>query len=1034
MNLSYIFIKRPIMTALVMAAIVIVGIASYNRLPVSSMPDVAYPYINVSAKYPGGSPETMANNVATPLEQEFLTISGLVHVSSNNTLGSTSIILQFDFSKDIDSAAIDVEAAISRAGPHLPANLPSAPTYKKVNPSQTSVIYFALTSETMPLNEMYDYANNFIGQRFALIDGVAEVQTYGSPYAVRVQVDPGKMASLGVTLEDVSQAISEGNPYLPQGGLDGPVQAPTIITDGQLKKAEAYQPLIVRYQEQSPLRIQDIGKAIDSLQNYKNRRTYFEHDLELPAVILAINPQPGANVVHIADEVYKKLPAIHKELPPSLTLRKIYDRSESIRDSFLDVQFTLIVAFVLVVLIIYLYLGKAVETIIPAIVLPISVIGTFAFMRMLDFSLDNLSLMALILSVGFIIDDAIVVIENIVRHVEAGENPWKAAMEGSKQISFTILSMTLSLIAVFIPILFMTGLLGKILAEFAVTLTLITLLSGFISLTLTPMLCTIFIRPREKNVEIEERPHIGMRINNAMLRYYKPSLLWILGNRFLALVILIISAVFSVYLIIILPKDLMPNDDVGFFIVYTQAAQGTSSERMVEYQNEVANILKKDPNIERFVSLAPFQTFRNGLAFTVLKPHDERKPIMEVIGNLWRQTSQLIGINAFFKNIPMIDLSVGFQVKGAYQYILQSINSQELYSSAKVFLERMKAMPGLQGVSSDLEIDTPQLFVNIRRNQASTLGVTAFNIENALQLAYAGGKISTILTPINQYDVILELDPEFQKYPSALDLIYVRSETTNQLVPLRAVAEWKIGVGPDSVNHINQFPSVTISFNLSPEVSLGDVLADLEGLAAEVLPSTVSGKVTGAAQTFQESVTSGAFLLILTIIIIYIVLGILYESFVHPITILTTLPPATLGGLLTLYLFGLPLSLYSFLGLILLIGIVKKNGIMMVDFALANIHEKGESPEKSIYEASIVRFRPIMMTTLTAIMGALPIALGVGAGAEGRRPLGLVIIGGLILSQMITLFITPVIYLYLEPLNKKLSILSSEEESIILKE
>lgn len=1022
MNLSSLFIRRPVMTSLVMTAIVLMGLASYLNLPVSNMPDVAYPYINVTVKYPGANPETMANNVATPLEQEFLTISGLSHVSSNNTLGNSSIVLQFKFSKDINAAAIDVEAAISRALPHLPPDLPTAPTYKKVNPSQVSIIYFALTSDTMPLNMMYDYANNFIGQRLALIDGVAEVATYGSPSAVRVQVDPAKMATLGITFEDVSKAIIEGNPYLPTGGLDGPFEAPTIIAEGQLKRAKEYDPLVVRYQNQSPLRIQDIGKAIDSLQNYKFERTFYESGLEWETVILAINPQPGANVVKIADEVYKLLPSIHRELPASLTLRKLYDRSESVRDSIWEVQLTLVAAFILVVFIIYFYLGKPIETIIPAIVLPISVIGTFAVMRMLNYSLDNLSLMALILAIGFIIDDAIVVIENIVRYVESGMNPWKAAMEGSKQISFTILSMTLSLIAVFIPLLFMSGLLGKILAEFAVTLTMITLLSGFISLTLTPMLCSIFIRQREEKGEKRLKSHIGDRINTWMIDHYRPLLRWILNNRISALIVFGLSIFFSVYLLIVLPKDFMPNDDVGFFIIYTQASQGTSSERMGEYQKNVVEILKNDPNIGRFVSLAPFQTFRNGLIFTVLKPRSEREPIMEVIGNLWGQTSQLIGINAFFKNIPMIDLSVGFQVKGAYQYILQSLDPKDLYPAAIEFLERMKEIPGLQGATSDLEISSPQLFVNIKRNEASSFGISAFNIEKALQLAFSGGKISTIMTPINQYDVILELDPEYQKYPSSLDLIYLRSQTTNKLVPVGAVSDWKIGIGPDSINHTNQFPSVTISFNLTPDTTIGKVLEELEKIAEEVLPSTVTGQVTGAAQTFRESIVSGALLILLTLIVIYLVLGILYESYIHPVTILTTLPPAILGGLLTLYLFKMPLSLYSFLGLVLLIGIVKKNGIMMIDFAIENIREKKESPENSIYEACLVRFRPIMMTTLTAIFGALPIALGGGAGADGRRPLGFVIIGGLVLSQLITLFITPVIYLYLEPLNKKLSL------------
>ncbi len=1024
MNLSSLFIRRPVMTSLVMAAILILGIVSYFQLPVSSMPDVAYPFINVNVKYPGASPETMANNVATPLEEEFLTISGLLYATSNNTLGNTNIILQFDLSKNIDSAAVDVESAISRALPKLPPDLPSNPTYKKVNPSQVPIIYFALTSETMPLSEMYDYANTYIGQKFALIDGVAEVNVYGSPFAVRVQTDPGKMAALDVTLQDVSEAIINGNPYLPTGALDGPEHSATIITNGQLKNAADYQPLIIRYENQSPLRIQDIGKAIDSLRDYKSKHTFYQGKMKLPAVILAINPQPGANTIQIADDIYQLLPSILENLPSSLNLKEVYDRSISVRDSIWDVQFTLVIAFILVVLIIFIYLGDAAETIIPALVLPMSVIGTFALMKAFNFSLDNLSLMALILAIGFIIDDAIVVIENIVRHVEAGQSPWKAAMDGSREIGFTIVSMTVSLIAVFIPILFMAGLLGKVLAEFAVTLTMITLLSGFISLTLTPMLCSIFIRSRKEGGK-SKKPKIGKRFNDLMISYYKPSLKWILNHPPFSLSILVICIAASGALFLYLPKDLMPNDDIGFFVIYTQSAQGTSSERMDAYQNEIVDIVRKDPNIEKFVSIAPFQTYRNGVVFAQLKPRNERKPIMDVIHHLWKQTGQLIGINSFYKNIPLIDLSVGFQVKGAYQYTLQSLKPEELYPAAKIFLERMKEIPGLQGVSSDLEVDSPQLYVDIKRDKASSLGITAENIENALQLAYSGGKISSIMTPINQYDVILELNPAFQKNPSALDLIYLRSSTTNQTVPLRAVSDWHLGLGPDSVNHINQFPSVAISFNVLPDFPLSVIIDKLHNLAEEVLPKTVQGNVVGAAQTFQESIASGFLLIFVTIIVIYIVLGILYESYIHPITILTTLPPATLGGLLILLFSGLSLSLYSFLGIILLIGIVKKNGIMMVDFALENIRKKGESAEKSIYDACIVRFRPIMMTTLTSIMGALPIALGVGAGAEGRRPLGLVIIGGLLLSQLITLYITPVIYLYLERVRERMELKNS---------
>lgn len=1019
MNPSAIFIKRPIMTSLVMFAILFIGIWSYLRLPVSNMPDVAYPVISVTVVFPGASPETMANNVATPLEREFLTIEGLLSATSNNTLGQTTIVLQFNLNRNIDSAAQDVQAAISRAQPNLPPQLPSAPTYKKVNPAQTPIIILALTSDTVPLHTLYDYANTFIGQRLSMIEGVAQIFTYGSPYAVRVQVDPAKLAMLGITLQDVSSTLFNGNPYLPTGLLDGPVRSSTIIASGELIKAEAYRPLIIRYVNNSPVRIEDVGDAIDSLQNYRYTLSYVDKDNVIPGVVLAVLPQPGSNAVKISTDLHALLPSLLEQLPPSISLRFVNDKSEAIRESIFDVQITLLIAFILVVLVILFYLGKVRDTVIPVLILPISLIGTCAVMELFHFSLDNLSLMALILAIGFIIDDAIVVIENIVRYVEERKTPFEAAMIGSKQIGFTILSMTFSLIAVFIPLLFMSGLLGKVLSEFAITLTIITLLSGLISLSLTPMLCSLFLPARNGDTP-KGVLNLGHRLNEKMLDRYRPALTWILHHRPVALLVMVLSLVLSCWLLIVLPKDFMPNDDIGFFIIYTQAAQGVSSARMIEYQKKLTDIVQQDPNVDRFVSIAANQQFRNGIIYIHLKPLSERKPVLEVIKGLQEKTSQVIGINTFYKNIPMIDLSIGTQVKGAYQYAIQSLSDKDLYPAAEAFINKMQGVKGLEGINSDLEIDTPQLFVDILRDQASSFGITATNIENALQLAYAGGRVSRIQTPINQYDVILELKPKYQQNASILNSIYVRSDNDLKLVPLGAVSRWSEGVGPNSVNHINQFPAVTVSFNVGPDESLGDILKDLKHVASETLPPSVNGSVLGAAAIFEASIRSAMLLLIVTVITIYIVLGILYESYIHPITILTTLPPATLGGLLTLFLFGLPLSFYSFLGLILLIGIVKKNGIMMVDFALENIRERHESPEKSIFDACLVRFRPIMMTTLTAIVGTLPIAFGLGAGAEARRPLGLVIIGGLLISQLITLFITPVIYLYMEQLSERL--------------
>lgn len=1019
MNLSEPFIARPVMTTLVMITIVLIGIWGYFQLPVSNMPSVEYPNINVVVGFPGASPETMANNVATPLEKEFLTISGLVSATSSNTLGQTSILLQFDITRNIDAAATDVNAAIARAIPNLPPELPSAPTYRKVNPALTPIIILALTSETLTRGQLYDYANTYIGQPLSLINGVAQVLVYGSPTAVRIQVDPNKIAPLGITLQDVAKAVSDGNPYLPTGILDNPAQSSTIIVNGQLQKASAYQSLIVRYIDNAPLRIQDIAQAVDSTSNYRYSLKYMEKDLELPSVALAILPQPGSNAVQISKDMYKILPTIQAQLPPSVDIRMVNDKSVPIRQSIRDVEYTLLIAFVLVVFIIFIYLGNARDTIIPSLVLPISVIGTFAIMKFLGFSLDNLSLMALILAIGFIIDDAIVVIENIVRHVEEGKSPWRAALDGSKQISFTIISMTLSLVAVFIPLLFMSGILGKILAEFALTLTTITLLSGFISLTLTPMLCSIFIPPHDKAKEPRGLFAIGQRINQKMLEGYKPALKWILGHRLFALAMLLLSLFLSVWFLVTLPRDFIPHDDIGFFIIYTQGAEGISYEKMIALQTEVEEIVRKDPNIDEFVSIAASQLFRYGTLYVHLKPIDQRVPVLDVINGLQKQTSQLVGINTFYKNVPLIDLSLGSQVKGAYQFAMQSFNSKHLYPAAADVIAQMHRIPGIEGVNSDLEISNPQMSIDILRDQASSFGLTANDIERTLDIGYSGNRISRIQSPLTQYDVIVELAPKYQQDPSIFNIIYLRSPTTGQLVPMSAATKWIQNIGPTSINHINQFPAVTVSFNVDREASLSEVLDELHNVAHETLPRDVTSKVIGAAQTFEISIQSSAVLLIVTILAIYIILGILYESYIHPITILTTLPPAALGGFLTLYLFDMSLSMYSFLGIIVLIGIVKKNGIMMVDFAIENERIKGESPEQSIYEASIVRFRPIMMTTMAAIVGALPIALGFGMGAEARRPLGLVIIGGLLLSQLVTLFITPVIYLYMDKFTKR---------------
>lgn len=1031
MNFSEPFIKRPIMTILVMIAILFAGLLAFQRLPVSNLPNVDYPVIEIKVNYPGASPETMANNVATPLEKEFMTIPGIDSVTSSNLLGETDIILQFDVSKSMESAAQDVEAALARAKMRLPPDLPNEPIYRKVNPSDTPIIYIALTSDTISLADLYTYANTFIGQQLSMLEGVAQVMTYGSPYAIRVQMNPDRLANLGITLVDVANAVNQANPYMPTGELNGAARSSTIVSQDRLDKAERYNPIIVAYRNQSPIRIQDLGHAVDGLQNNKIAIRYVDQEKNQPSIVLAVQRQPGANTVKVADAIHRFLPKLSDQLPASVQLKVVFDRSQSIKESVAEVEFTLVITLALVVMVIFIYLGKLTDTIIPSLVLPMSVIGTFIVMHFLNYSIDNLSLLALILAAGFIIDDAIVVLENIVRHVEEGLSPWKAALEGSKQIGFTILSMTLSLIAVFIPMVFMGGLIGKIFQEFAITLVIITLISGVISLTLTPMLCSRFIKNHTGKKSFLER--MSQRFNDCLLILYKPSLRWMLRHRWISLIIGAMSVIVSGYYFYQLPKDFIPDDDIGFIMAFTQAQEGTSPERMQSYQDKVAKVIQSSPYVESFISIAAIPQYRTGIFFIRLKPKEERPPITQIIQDYYKQLLFIPGVNTFLRNVPLIDLSTGKQTRGAFQYTLQSVDPHALYASVPKLVERMQHLSGFQGVSSDMEIATPQLNIRVLRDQAASLGVSAHDVETALQLAYAGGRVSRIQTPIDQYDVILELEPRFQQKASTLKEIYVRSQTTSQLIPLTAVAQWEEGIGPASINHIAQFPAVTISFNLAPDIPLSTAIEQLKQVAMEILPANVTGQVKGAAQTFEESMQSTYFLLFIAIFAIYIVLGILYESFIHPLTILSTLPPATFGALITLAFFKIPLSLYAFLGIILLIGIVKKNGIMMVDYALENERLLKQNSHDAIFNACVIRFRPIMMTTFTAIMGAIPIAIAAGTGAEARRPLGLVIIGGLLFSQLITLFVTPAIYLYMDQLNQWFSVKKIEDKEELVR-
>lgn len=1020
MNLSAPFIKRPVMTTLAMVAILCVGLVCYHLLPISNMPDINFPTISVKASFPGALPDTMANSVALPLEKQFMAIPGLRIVSSNNTLGSTSIVLQFDIDKDMDEAAQGVQEAVSSALPYLPPGIPYGPVYRKVNPAQQPIIFIALTSPTMRREDLYTYANTLIGQRISMLEGVSQVTTYGSILAVRIQVDPVKLVTHNITLAEVAAAVRSENVFLATGQLDGSIEAPIISVDGEVVHSSDYEKMIVAYRNGTPVRIQDIGQAIESFQNNKILNQYVDEYGAQPSVLLAIQKEPSANTVAIATGIYKLMDELKGQLPPAIETHVVFDHSIPVRAAISDAIITLIIALFLVVIVIYAFLGKIADTIIPTLVLPMSVIGTFIVMYYLNFTLDNLSVLALTLAVGFIIDDAVVVLENIIRRVEQGATPLNAALAGSQEVGFTIISMTMSLLAVFIPMLFMGGLIGKIFSEFAITLATITILSGIISLTLTPMLCSRFIPPRNtEGYHKTKMEQASDRFNTYLRNIYHQALIKVFDHQLLALLIGLGSLAATVYLLYILPTDFVPDDDVGFIIISTQEMEGGSSARLLAYENQIIEILKNEPGIDTFVALSSLGEYRKGLNYIHLKPIDQRQPVNTIIQGLYKKLAAIEGVQSFIKNIPLIDLAIGQQSRSAYQFALQGIHEDTLYKSAKKLLEKMNSDPIFQGVNTDLEIDTPQININIIRDKAAQYGLTAADIENVFNLSYSGNLISLIQTAIDQYNVILELAPKYQRQIDTLNNIWLRSPLTSELVPLSALITIEEKLGATSVNHINQFPSATISFNLAPGIPLETALTKLEKLTKEFIEPGVTAKPIGAAQTFQESIKSSGYLLLITIFCIYIILGILYESFIHPITILTTLPPATFGGLFVLLILEMPISMYSFLGIILLIGIVKKNGIMIVDFALDNMRLRGMNAREGIIDACLVRFRPILMTTMAAIFGALPIALGYGANAESRRPLGLVIIGGLLISQFITLFITPILYLGLENLSEK---------------